>query len=290
MEAQKRHAPPDEEGQASKKQHTGEEGAERGSDLHGERTLPLKEKRIRHDGLCRNNGRRRRRTATAMTQAAAMGRQARRRCSAIIARGSLGGCFDSDGRCFELVSPPASDSERAGVRLGEGPTWKLGGRIEELDYCSAGKRATERSDSTSGSIPICEPDQNPSGTVDQLVLLQGLCSMLLEQALNCSELADVKFVFDDGKSLLSGHRSVLCSVSETFSGMFRSGMRESRTGVVHVRGVSRSSFRGFLEWLYLGAAQNSPSPPSGGPRARRQVARRMPVYACLPARMPLHCS
>lgn len=108
-------------------------------------------------------------------------------------------------------------------------------------------------------IPQREDNGNPSGTMDQLVILQGLCGNLLEQALNCSELADVEFVFDDGESRLSGHRSVLCAVSQTYKGMFRAGMIEARTGKVPVRGISRRSFRGFLEWLYLGESISATS-------------------------------
>jgi hypothetical protein len=79
-----------------------------------------------------------------------------------------------------------------------------------------------------------------------------MCERLLDQALNCSHLADVRFIFDDGKSHVSGHRAVLSAVSETFECMFRSGMAESATGDVQIRNVSRLSFVGFLEWLYLG--------------------------------------
>ena len=78
------------------------------------------------------------------------------------------------------------------------------------------------------------------------------CGAMLEQALSCSAFADVKFVFDDEKSGVRGHRGMLCSVSQEFCGMFESGMAEAKSGEVRVRGVSRESFRGFLELLYLG--------------------------------------
>ena len=86
----------------------------------------------------------------------------------------------------------------------------------------------------------------------QIEALKSLCCSLLQQALECSDLADIKFIFDDGSSHLSGHRAVLCASSTSFRGMFRSGMREARTGEVPVHGVTRQSFRGFLEWIYLG--------------------------------------
>ena len=184
---------------------------------------------------------------------------------------------DPGAGCFSSSVLAATET---GVRLGEGPEWKLKGRIEDLDYCSAKKMAAGSGDAAADKVLMCDPDQNPAGTVDQLMHFQGLCSMLLEQALNCSELADVKFVFDDGKSMLSGHRSVLCSASETFRGMFRSGMREARTGEVHVRGVSRRSFRGFLEWLYLGnrAEHHTRSHSRPAARAQRVCSITMCIY------------
>ena len=75
---------------------------------------------------------------------------------------------------------------------------------------------------------------------------------MLGQALSCSRQADVEFLFDDGAKLVKGHRGLLCSASREFEGMFQSGMMEDSTGVVRVRHVSRASFKGFLEWVYLG--------------------------------------
>jgi hypothetical protein len=75
---------------------------------------------------------------------------------------------------------------------------------------------------------------------------------MLEQALSCSHLADVQFVFDDGKRHVWGHRGMLSAAGGAFEGMFRSGMREEREGEVRVRGVSVGGFRGFLEYVYLG--------------------------------------
>jgi hypothetical protein len=60
-------------------------------------------------------------------------------------------------------------------------------------------------------------------------------------------------VFDNGNSAVSGHRGILCAVSEEFRGMFRSGMLEEREGRIKAPpGVSVPSFRGFLEFVYLG--------------------------------------
>ena len=110
----------------------------------------------------------------------------------------------------------------AGPQLGGGPVWRL----------RAGEGASDG-----------DKDGNES-------LYR--CGTMLEQALSCSAFADVRFVFDDGESGVRGHRGMLCSVSQEFCGMFESEMAEAKSGEVRVRGVSRESFRGFLELLYLG--------------------------------------
>ena len=81
------------------------------------------------------------------------------------------------------------------------------------------------------------------------------CKAMLGQALSGSEHGDVRFEFEDGRSPLSGHRAVLCAVSEEHGGMFRSGMVEEKKGVVRVPpGMSEAGYRGLLEWVYLGEA------------------------------------
>mmetsp|Transcript_643 Transcript_643/g.1359 ORF Transcript_643/g.1359 Transcript_643/m.1359 type:complete len:600 (-) Transcript_643:6-1805(-) len=81
------------------------------------------------------------------------------------------------------------------------------------------------------------------------------CLHMLEQGLSQSEHCDVKLVFDDGVSHVSAHRGMLCSASEEFRGMFRSGMVEERQGAVRIPpGISLQSVRGFLEWVYTGRA------------------------------------
>ena len=83
---------------------------------------------------------------------------------------------------------------------------------------------------------------------------------MLGQALSGSEHGDVRFEFEDGRSPLSGHRAVLCAVSEEYGGMFRSGMVEEKKGVVRVPpGVSEAGYRGLLEWVYLGGSTLSDS-------------------------------
>ena len=76
---------------------------------------------------------------------------------------------------------------------------------------------------------------------------------MLEQALSGSEHGDVRFVLEDGSSPLSGHRAVLCAVSEEYAGMFRNGMVEGKEGKIRVPpGVSLQAYRGLLEFVYLG--------------------------------------
>jgi hypothetical protein len=65
----------------------------------------------------------------------------------------------------------------------------------------------------------------------------------------------VRFVFDDGSSDIGAHRAVLCDASKIFQTMFENNMIEATTGEVRVAGISKASFRGFLEWIYLGNAQ-----------------------------------
>lgn len=81
------------------------------------------------------------------------------------------------------------------------------------------------------------------------------CEAMLRQALSGSGNGDVRFQFDDGRMPLSGHRAVLCSVSEEYMWMFRSGIVEEQEGIVLVPpGISEAGFRGLLEWVYLGEA------------------------------------
>ena len=80
------------------------------------------------------------------------------------------------------------------------------------------------------------------------------CTRMLQQALEGSDDADVDFVFDNGQmGVVKGHRGMLCAGSEEYAGLFRSGMVEAQEGKIRVPPViGVASFRGFLEWLYLG--------------------------------------
>ena len=80
------------------------------------------------------------------------------------------------------------------------------------------------------------------------------CDKMLQQALSGSEDADVDFVFEGGQiGGVKGHRGMLCAGSLEYAGLFRSGMVEAQEGKIRVPpGIGAASFRGFLEWLYLG--------------------------------------
>ena len=82
------------------------------------------------------------------------------------------------------------------------------------------------------------------------------CKRMLQQALSGSEDADVQFVFEGGRGgvgSVRGHRGMLCAGSEEYLGMFRSGMVEEQEGKIAVPPcVGVESFRGFMEWVYLG--------------------------------------
>ena len=80
------------------------------------------------------------------------------------------------------------------------------------------------------------------------------CTRMLQQALEGSDDADVDFVFGSGQiGVVKGHRGMLCAGSEEYAGLFRSGMVEAQEGKIRVPPViGVASFRGVLEWLYLG--------------------------------------
>ena len=83
------------------------------------------------------------------------------------------------------------------------------------------------------------------------------CTRMLQQALEGSDDADVDFVFGSGQmGVVKGHRGMLCAGSEEYAGLFRSGMVEAQEGKIRVPPViGVASFRGFLEWLYLGECE-----------------------------------
>ena len=119
------------------------------------------------------------------------------------------------------------------------------------------------------------------------------CTRMLQQALEGSDDADVDFVFDSGQvGVVKGHRGMLCAGSEEYAGLFRSGMLEAQEGKIRVPPViGVASFRGFLEWLYLGemfavlvasmhAKASSSAWKVAGIRIIESQTKEISVYAC----------
>jgi hypothetical protein len=139
--------------------------------------------------------------------------------------------------------------------LGDGPRWDL------KKACAAKDQVTrEEVDKELGAI-----DFNKSARIRaylkqleaRVEAMEGgceaRCERMLEQALSGSEDADVQFVFEGGVGSVRGHRGMLCAASKEYLGLFRSGMIEAKEGKVAVPPcVGVESFRGFLEWVYLG--------------------------------------
>jgi hypothetical protein len=107
-----------------------------------------------------------------------------------------------------------------GLDLGCGPRWKLPSIKDEVKNEEDGPRSR--------------------------------CMQLLQQALACSKIADMIFVFDDGQSQLSGHWGMLSASSEVFRDMAENEVGDSRSGEVRICDVTRESFKGLLEWMYIG--------------------------------------
>ena len=140
----------------------------------------------------------------------------------------------------------ARGGDLAGADLGSGTRWGLGNAVR-----SDGEDRERVQDELSSP----DTDEDVAGIMADNARLLRRCKAMLGQALSGSEHGDVRFEFEDGRSPLSGHRAVLCAVSEEYGGMFRSGMVEEKKGVVRVPpGVSEAGYRGLLEWVYLGGS------------------------------------
>ena len=134
----------------------------------------------------------------------------------------------------------------AGADLGSGTRWGLGKAV---------LRDGENRERVQDELSSPDTDEDVAGIMADNARLLRRCKAMLGQALSGSEHGDVRFEFEDGRSPLSGHRAVLCAVSEEYGGMFRSGMVEEKKGVVRVPpGVSEAGYRGLFEWVYLGGS------------------------------------
>jgi len=148
--------------------------------------------------------------------------------------------------CPLSLRPDARGGGRAGADLGSGTRWGLGNAVQRDGEDR--KRAQDKLSSPG-------TDEDVARIIADNARLLRRCKAMLGQALSGSEHGDVRFEFEDGRSPLSGHRAVLCAVSEEYGGMFRSGMVEEKKGIVRVPpGISEAGYRGLLEWVYLGEA------------------------------------
>jgi hypothetical protein len=141
--------------------------------------------------------------------------------------------------------------------LGDGPRWDL----EEA--CAAKDEVTREEVDT--ELYHIDFDEDQSVKIQaylkqletRIETLEGGCEArcvrMLKQALSGSDHADVQFVFHGGVGSVRGHREMLSAASEVYCSMFRSGMVEEQEGKITVPPcVGVESFRGFLEWVYLG--------------------------------------
>jgi hypothetical protein len=78
-----------------------------------------------------------------------------------------------------------------------------------------------------------------------------VCEGLLQQALDKSEFADVRFEVA-GQWVASGHRSVLCTASPVFRNMFANDTEEKNTGIIKLDDVSPDGILAFLHLVYTG--------------------------------------
>ena len=112
----------------------------------------------------------------------------------------------------------------------------------------------------SGGAKYVEVESTTSDLNAQIKLLEQAnarltvrCQGMLNQGMVESVCTDVTFVLDGGKTVLHAHWGMLCLVSSVLKGMFESGLAEYHEGRIMVPPeISMASFRGFLEFVYLG--------------------------------------
>jgi len=78
-----------------------------------------------------------------------------------------------------------------------------------------------------------------------------VCEIQLQQALDKSELADVKLMVD-GMWVASGHRGVLSGRSVVFARMLANETEEKNKGIIKLDDVTVEGLLLFLEFIYLG--------------------------------------
>jgi len=143
----------------------------------------------------------------------------------------------------------------ADLILGGGPKWELGEAVAARKQVQRTLEVDEELKRHADLLPWTAEyiEKLESELESRCAEPDARCKKMLDQAMSKSREADVQFVFEEEQSHLSGHRGMLCAGSELFAAMFRHEMKEAQEGKVHVQpGIDVSSFRGFLEWLYLG--------------------------------------
>ncbi len=78
-----------------------------------------------------------------------------------------------------------------------------------------------------------------------------VCEIQLQQALDKTQLADVKLVVD-GMWVASGHRGVLSGRSAVFARMLANETEEKNKGIIKLDDVTAEGLLLFLEFIYLG--------------------------------------
>ena len=99
---------------------------------------------------------------------------------------------------------------------------------------------------------LTKTDKGEGEEADREAIPLAICDVLLAQALEGSDKADVIFEAN-GVRIASGHKGLLVARSPVFRKMFSIGMQEQRTGKVQIE-ASSSTFRVFLQFVYLGMA------------------------------------
>jgi len=69
------------------------------------------------------------------------------------------------------------------------------------------------------------------------------------------KMTDIEFLV--GEESFGAHRSLLSARSPVFAAMFASGMKEDKTGQVHIEDVDPTTFQQFLKFLYTGTLEHS---------------------------------
>ncbi len=78
-----------------------------------------------------------------------------------------------------------------------------------------------------------------------------VCEIQLQQALDKTQLADVKLMVD-GMWVASGHRGVLSGRSAVFARMLANETEEKNKGIIKLDDVTAEGLLLFLEFIYLG--------------------------------------